>query len=102
MGYDNFVTNGNAENCSPNPLFNVMRYVTAKAAQLNGMNNGAGYEGNNAWTADSVLEYFKSLDISAWDHFTKFGQFENVNPSNAMDLSAFLANKAKQCNDLEF
>ena len=25
MGYDNFVTNGNAENCSPNPLFNVMR-----------------------------------------------------------------------------
>ncbi len=102
MGYDNFVTNGNAENCSPNPLFNVMQYVTAKAAQLNGMNNGAGYEGNNAWTADSVLEYFKSLDISAWDHFTKFGQFENVNPSNAMDLSAFLANKAKQCNDLNF
>ena len=102
MGYDNFVSNGNAENCSPNPLFNVMEYLTAKANQLNAMNDGAGYESNNSWTAESVLRYFNDHHLSAWDHFTTAGQFENVNPSNAMDLSDFLANKAAQCNSMEF
>ncbi len=58
MGYENFVSNGNAENCSPNPLFNVMEYLTAKANQLNALDEGAGYEGSNAWTAESVLRYF--------------------------------------------
>ncbi len=48
MGYANFVSNGNAENCSPNPLFNVMEYLTAKANQLNALDEGAGYEGSNA------------------------------------------------------
>ena len=42
MGYENFVSNGNAENCSPNPLFNVMEYLTAKANQLNALDEGAG------------------------------------------------------------
>ena len=103
MGYDNFVESGNAENCSPNPLFNVMQYVTAKAAQLNSLNDGAGYGDHaNNWTAQLVLDYFNAHDITAWDHFTTAGQFENVNPSNAMDLSDFLASKAKECNDIEF
>ncbi len=102
MGYENFVSNGNAENCSPNPLFNVMEYLTAKANQLNALDEGAGYEGSNAWTAESVLRYFNDHGITAWDHFTTAGQFEGVNPSNAMDLSEFLANKAAQCNAMKF
>ena len=59
MGYENFVSNGNAENCSPNPLFNVMEYLTAKANQLNALDEGAGYEGSNAWTAESVPQVFQ-------------------------------------------
>ncbi len=103
MGYDNFVESGNAENCSPNPLFNVMQYVTAKAAQLNSLNDGAGYGDHaNNWTAQLVLDYFNAHDITAWDHFTTAGQFEGVNPSNAMDLSEFLAKKAAQCNEMQF
>ena len=103
MGYDNFVESGNAENCSPNPLFNVMQYVTAKAAQLNSLNDGAGYGDHaNNWTAQLVLDYFNAHDITAWDHFTTAGQFEGVNPSNAMDLSEFLAKKAAQCNEMKF
>ena len=35
MGYDNFVSNGNAENCSPSQYFVVSEYLAAKAAQLN-------------------------------------------------------------------
>jgi hypothetical protein len=103
MGYDNFVESGNAENCSPNPLFNVMQYVTAKANQLNSLNDGAGYGDHaNNWTAQLVLDYFNAHDITAWDHFTTAGQFEGVNPSNAMDLSEFLAKKAAQCNEMKF
>ncbi len=102
MGYANFVSNGNAENCSPNPLFNVMQYVTAKAAQLNSINYDGRNADNNPWTAQNVLDFFNAHDITAWDHFTTAGQFENVNPSNAMDLSDFLASKAKECNDIEF
>ena len=103
MGYANFVSNGNAENCSPNPLFNVMQYVTAKAAQLNSLNDGAGYGDHaNNWTAQLVLDYFNAHDITAWDHFTTAGQFEGVNPSNAMDLSEFLTKKAAQCNEMQF
>jgi len=102
MGYENFVSNGNAENCSPNPLFNVMEYLTAKANQLNALDEGAGYEGSNAWTAESVLRYFNDHGITAWDHFTTAGQFEGVNPSNAMDLSEFLTKKAAQCNEMQF
>ena len=103
MGYDNFVESGNAENCSPNPLFNVMQYVTAKAAQLNSLNDGAGYGDHaNNWTAQLVLDYFNAHDITAWDHFTTAGQFEGVNPSNAMDLSEFLTKKAAQCNEMKF
>ncbi len=103
MGYDNFVESGNAENCSPNPLFNVMQYVAAKANQLNSLNDGAGYGDHaNNWTAQLVLDYFNAHDITAWDHFTTAGQFEGVNPSNAMDLSEFLANKAAQCNAMKF
>ncbi len=103
MGYDNFVESGNAENCSPNPLFNVMQYVTAKAAQLNSLNDGAGYGDHaNNWTAQLVLDYFNAHDITAWDHFTTAGQFEGVNPSNAMDLSEFLTKKAAQCNEMQF
>ncbi len=102
LGYSNFVDSGNAENCSPNPLFNVMEYLTAKANQLNDMNDGAGYEGNNAWTAESVLKYFNDHHITAWDHFTTAGQFEDINPSNSFDLSDFFAKKAEQCNSMEF
>ncbi len=103
MGYDNFVESGNAENCSPNPLFNVMQYVAAKANQLNSLNDGAGYGDHaNNWTAQLVLDYFNAHDITAWDHFTTAGQFEGVNPSNAMDLSEFLAKKAAQCNEMKF
>ena len=103
MGYDNFVESGNAENCSPNPLFNVMQYVAAKANQLNSLNDGAGYGDHaNNWTAQLVLDYFNAHDITAWDHFTTAGQFEGVNPSNAMDLSEFLTKKAAQCNEMKF
>ncbi len=57
MGYANFVSNGNAENCSPNPLFNVMQYVTAKAAQLNSINYDGRNADNNPWTAQNVLDF---------------------------------------------
>ena len=101
LGYSNFVDSGNAENCSPNPLFNVMEYVYAKANQLNTLQNGQGYQGHQ-WTGEQVLKFFEDHNITAWDHFTTAGQFENVNPSNNFDLSDFYAKKAEQCNSMEF
>ena len=48
------MSNGNAENVSPNPLSDVMQYVYAKAAQVNAMNDGAGY-GANANNCDACI-----------------------------------------------
>ncbi len=82
-----------------------MEYLTAKAESAERSGRGAGYEGSNAWTAESVLRYFNDHGITAWDHFTTAGQFEGVNPSNAMDLSEFLTRKGRpvqtKCNSMD-
>ena len=94
MGYDNFVTNGNAENCSPSPYFVVAEYLAAKAAQLNSIQ----YEDKTTWTQADVLQAFKDANITAWDHYTTVGQAEGINPSNDFDNDAFFTAKCAILN----
>ena len=94
MGYDNFVSNGNAENCSPSRYFVVAEYLQAKANQLNEIE----YQDKTDWTQADVLKAFKDANISAWDHYTTNGQAEGINPSNAFDNDAFFAAKCELLN----
>ncbi len=97
MGYANFVSNGNAENCSPSPYFVVAEYLAAKAAQLNNIK----FNDKTDWNQQDVLKAFDEAGISAWDHYTTSGQAEDINPSNAFDNSAFFEAKCEILNNWE-
>ncbi len=102
--YSNFVDYGNANNVSPSPYFVVPEYLAFKARQLNSLPymGGTGWDGNSAWTMQQVLEAFDRAGLSAWDHYTLVGQFEEgVNPSNSLDQEAFWENKVEQLNSWE-
>jgi Ca2+-binding RTX toxin-like protein len=86
---------GNHEEVSPNAFFKVDEYLTAKAAQLNALEGDAGYLGH-LWNEALVLKAFHDAGLSAWDHYTRFGMDEGINPSNAFDNNAYLQAKLIQ------
>lgn len=96
--YQHFVAQGNSENISPNSYFNVAEYLKAKADQMNAMNDGQGYEGKTDWTEADVQAEMAKYGVSAWDHYNQVGQYEGVNPSNALDTSAYFEDKAELLN----
>lgn len=87
-------------NISPNPLFNVLEYLTALAQYANA--NGyscPGYEAGK-WTAQKAMEHiFRDYHVSAWDHFTLAGQYDLINPSNAFDIKAHYERLTAQRNN---
>lgn len=94
-----FIQYGAKEGLSPNAYFNVAEYYAAKAAQLNGMNNGAGHGdlGNN-WTAADVQVFFYQNGLSPWEHYASFGFKEGLAPSSLFDASKYYAAKAEALN----
>lgn len=84
--YNHFSAYSLAERTSPNQYFNTNEYLAAKAKQLGG-----------TWTAEKVALAFQTAGFNnAYDHFAKYGWAENVNPSNAFDVSAYFDLKVKQ------
>lgn len=80
-----------AERTNPDAYFNTNEYLAAKAAQLNSLS----YEGKTTWTADEVAVAFQNAGFTnAYEHFARFGWLENINPSNAFDVSLYLEAKA--------
>ena len=90
--FKHFQDFGNAENISPSKYFDVAEYLKAKAEQLNAMEEGVGFEGHQ-WNEASVLSAIRDAGLSAWDHYTQFGMYEGVNPSNLFDANEYLAMK---------
>ena len=90
--YEHFLAYiGDAENISPNAMFNVAEYLKSKADQLNALG-----EEKTDWTEADVLAAFNAAGLSAWDHYTQFGMYEGVNPSNQFDTSDYLEAKLAQ------
>lgn len=85
--YKHFQDWGNAERISPNNLFNVAEYLQAKAEQLNAEG------GDKVWDPASVLAAIEAAGLTVWDHYTQYGMYEGVNPSNQFDTDAYLAAK---------
>lgn len=90
--YEHFEKYGNAENISPNNMFNVAEYLLSKAKQL----NAEKFEGKTDWTEASVMSVFQTVGLSAWDHYTLYGTAEGINPSNAFDTKAYMNAKLAQ------
>lgn len=85
--YKHFQDWGNAERISPNNLFNVAEYLQAKAEQLNAEG------GDKVWDPASVLAAIEAAGLTVWDHYTQYGMYEGVNPSNQFDTDAYFAAK---------
>lgn len=89
--YQHFEKFSLAERTSPNTYFNTQEYLEAKAAQLNTA------QGVTTWTADKVaLEFQNGGFTNAYEHFSKYGWAEGVNPSNSFDVSSYLEAKAAE------
>ncbi len=76
--WDHYVKYGTTEGINPSNGFDTSAYLEAKAAQLNAMNDGAGYEGRTDWTAAQVAESFQQAGISALEHYYLAGQSEGL------------------------
>ena len=96
--YTHFNENGNAENVSPNSMFNPQQYLQYKADQLNGIQ----YEGRDNWTVAEVQQAFDAAGLTAWDHYVTAGNTEGVNPSDKFDVAAYYDAKANQLNKVKY
>ena len=93
--YQHFVDWGNAENVSPSPYFVVSEYMANKLAQLQSAEPAAG------WDMTKLEQAFKDAGLSAWDHYTMYGQDEGISPSSLFDNNAYLAAKLAQLQSTE-
>ena len=102
-GYDNssegmyrhFLEYGNKENISPNDLFDVAVYKANKLAQLQ---SDQAYSNFSLDDLDRVME---QSGMSYWDHYTKYGMREGVNPSDKFDTNIYLQNKLTQLQNAD-
>lgn len=82
--YEHFSNYSLVEQTSPNQYFNTGEYLAAKAADA-GM------------TVNALLLAFQDAGFTnAYDHFARHGWQEGINPSNAFDVSEYLADKAAE------
>lgn len=95
--YQHFVQYGNAENVSPSPYFVVSEYLANKLAQLQTLDP----EQYGSYTVTDVANGFAEAGLSAWDHYTLYGQAEGVSPSATFDNNAYLAAKLEQLKTLD-
>ena len=89
--YTHFSTFSLAERTSPNSYFDTNEYLAAKANQLNAT------QGVTTWNAENTALALQNAGYTnAYDHFAQWGWTENVNPSNAFDVSSYLETKAAE------
>lgn len=87
---------GNADNVSPNPLFNEAYYFTALAEN----SSKELVEGRDDWTPTEIMRYLKSkYNASGWDHYTVQGQYEGLNPSAEFDTNAYFQTRVDMLNE---
>ncbi len=80
--------------------FNETEYLQNKAAQL----NVTKFEGRTNWTVASTKQAIQNAGISVWDHFNRYGAFEQaadggcgIDPSKYFDLDKYYTEKIAQC-----
>jgi len=74
--WDHYEQYGAAEGLNPSTHFDSAKYIKAKTAQMNAMNEGAGYE-NQQWTEAEVLEIL-SDGMTPLTHYFDYGYDEGL------------------------
>ncbi|MBQ7607163.1 MAG: hypothetical protein IJU76_04250 [Desulfovibrionaceae bacterium] len=76
--------------------FNEGQYLENKAAALSSIN----FQGQS-WTAESTAKALANAGMTAWEHFVRFGAFEQdafgdigIDPSQYFDISRYYSDKA--------
>lgn len=84
---------GHEEGLAPNAFFDPAEYVQAKAEQM--VDNGEANDVNAA--KDEFISLWNQVGSgNVYDHYLQYGEDEDVNPSNAFDVSAYYDAKLAQ------
>jgi hypothetical protein len=86
--YRHFCDFGMSENISPNALFDANYYFQAKAADYFGLGE-AKINQVTAAQVQFIKDAFASAGMSAWQHYTKFGMKEGIDPSVYFDTDKY-------------
>lgn len=73
-------------------------YLASKATVLNQQS----YEGRSDWTASDVYNVFTAYGLTAYDHYTQYGDVEGLNPNAYFDQEYYLQEKAQQLNSAAY
>lgn len=93
--YDHYVTYGDSEGLSPNPLFDREYYINQKAQDL--VNKGKASDVDSAKTL--FLNALKDLGMTVYEHFHKYGWKEGLDPSSVFDIDTYFSNKLSQLKE---
>lgn len=92
--YEHYRIYGDAEGLSPNQYFDQNYYLSAKVAELNTTEAG----GRTDWTTSEVLQAIENGGLTAFEHFSRYGVTEGLDPSDSFDAQAYLQEKADALN----
>ena len=92
--YAHYEQFGSKEGLNPNAYFDQTYYLQEKTNLL----NTQAYAGRTDWTPTAVLQAITSTGMSVYDHFSRYGVNEGLDPSAAFSCQAYLTNKAAALN----
>ena len=75
--WDHYVQAGAGEGINPSANFDAEAYYAAKMEQLNGLEDGTGFEGHQ-WTVADVKESFAEAGITPAEHAAAFAKAEKI------------------------
>ena len=75
--WDHYVQAGAGEGINPSANFDAEAYYAAKMEQLNGLEDGKGFEGHQ-WTVADVKESFAEAGITPAEHAAAFAKAEKI------------------------
>ncbi|MBR4604851.1 MAG: hypothetical protein IKO41_01290 [Lachnospiraceae bacterium] len=90
--YAHFQKWGNRENISPDSYFNADYYFQSKAADYYGKD----IEKVTNTEVQSMKDAFAKAHLSAWDHYTKYGMKEGIDPNANFNTTEYLNDKLAQ------
>ena len=85
--YRHFLERGNRENVSPNKYFDAEYYFNRKLDRLQREDPA----GN--WSLESIKKSFEKDGLSAWDHYTRHGMNEGLDPCRDFSTTKYLEAK---------
>lgn len=92
--YEHYLQYGASEGLNPNAYFDQNYYLQEKVQQL----NAAQYEGRTDWSASEVLELFSAAGLTAYQHFSRYGAAEGLDPCASFSTQNYLEHKANALN----